>query len=153
MRPLEFNGENVGDGIVVEWNSNYDLLAGMFSQDKTTKEEYLGAASPLIERLDVLVNYFQTERKVLRATQVKEETVLARSHDPLREVAGIYGQVNDLPGAPYECNEVDELLLQVAGIAANIHVFYSPEHSATWNEASRLATGIGRGRRCGEWYE
>ena len=142
VRPLEFNGENVGDGIVVEWNSNYDLLAGMFSQDKTTKEEYLGAASPLIERLDVLVNYFQTELKVLRATQVKEETVLARSQDPLREVASIYGQVNDLPGAPYECNEVDELLLQVAGIAANIHVFYSPEHSATWNEASRLAQAL-----------
>ena len=50
--------------------------------------------------------------------------------------------MNDLPGAPYECNEVDELLLQVAGIAANIHVFYSPEHSATWNEASRLAQAL-----------
>ncbi len=112
-RPLEFSGENVGDGIVVEWNSNYDLLAGMFSRDKTTREEYLGAASQLIERLNALVKYFQTELKLLRATQVMEETFLARSQDPRREVASIYGQVNDLPGAPYECNEVDELLQRV----------------------------------------
>ncbi len=112
-RPLEFSGENVGDGIVVEWNSNYDLLAGMFSRDKTTKEEYLGAASQLIERLNVLVKYFQAELKALRAKQVTEETFLARSQDPRREVASIYGQVNDLPGAPYERNEVDELLQRV----------------------------------------
>ena len=141
-RPSQFRGENVGDGFVVDWNSNYDLLAGMFSQDKTTKEEYLGAATPLIERLDGLVRYLQAELKALKAKLVTEETFLARSHDPLREVAGIYGQVNDLPGAPYECKEVDELLLRVAGIADTIHFLYSPEYSARWNEAGRLAQAL-----------
>ena len=143
-RPSALPGENVGDGIIVDWNSNYDLLAGMFSQNETTKEEYLKEAIPLIEGLDTLIKYFQPALEALRTKRLTKDAFLRRSQDQLRQAASIYTEVNDLPGAPYECKEVDNLLQQVAGSVDNIQLLYSTEHSANWSDASRLAQSSGQ---------
>lgn len=137
-RPTALQGENVGDGVIVDWNSYYELLAGMFSQSESTKEEYLKSAIPLIECIDTLIKHFQSELEALKMKHLTNGEFLKRSQDQLQRAAALHTSVNDLPGAPYECNEVDKLLQQIAGNLDDMPLLYSAEHSTKSTDADRL---------------
>ncbi len=137
-RPTTYQGENVGDGTIVDWNSNYDLLADLFSKQESTKEEYLREATPLIEELEALILYFQQALSSAKTPQLARHEVVRRSQTQLQQAARIYREVNDLAGAPYECKEVDNLLQQVAGSIDNIPVLYSDSSMAKWSDENRL---------------
>ncbi len=141
-RPTTFQGENVGDGTIVDWNSNYDLLADLFSKQESTKEEYLKEATPLIEELEALILYFQQTLSSPERQQLARDAFVRRSQTQLQQAGRIYREVNDLPGAPYECKEVDNLLQQVAGNIDNIPILYSDNSSANWSDASRLYQAV-----------
>ena len=137
-RPTAFQGENVGDGIIVDWNPNYSFLAEMFSQHESTKEEYLAAAKLLIEESGLLIQFFRSSLEALDAGQLTKHEFLKHSQNKLDRAGTLYTEVGDLPGAPYECKEVDKLLQQVAGSVANIQILYTPNSSVDWSDASRL---------------
>ncbi len=138
QRPVAFSGENVGDGTIVDWNPNYSQLAEMFSMYEATKEEYLAAAGPLIEDLGSLIQYFHSALDALSSGQVQKETFLRQSQHQLDRATSIDTQVGDLPGAPYECKEVDNLLQQIAASVANVPILYSQRSAVDWSDASRL---------------
>ncbi len=135
-------GENVGDGLIVDWISYYADVARISAGSKATKEELLAAAEPLIELLDDLIQYLRKALNSLETSQLTKAEFLERSQGHLRKAAEAYREVGDLPSAPYECSEVDNLLQQIAGSVDNIPLLYSPESSAKWTDASRLSQAI-----------
>ncbi len=137
-RPTTFQGENIGDGTIVDWNSNHDLLADLLSKQESTKEEYLKAATPLIAELEALILYFQQALPSPERQQLARSAFVRRSQTQIQQAGCIYGEVNDLPGAPYECKEVDNLMQQVAGNIDNIAILYSDNSKAKWSDKNRL---------------
>ena len=49
--PHRFSGEEIGDGIIVEWSPNHQMLRNLSAQSTMSKEEYLNA----IESLEKIV--------------------------------------------------------------------------------------------------
>lgn len=141
-RPTALKGENVGDGLIVDWISYYADVARISAESKATKEEFLAAAVPLIELLDDLIQHFRKALNSLQKSQMTKAEFLERSQGHLRKAREAYSEVGDLPGAPYECSEVDNLLQQIAASVDNIPLLYSPKSSAKWTDASRLFQAI-----------
>ncbi len=138
-RPTAIKGENVGDGLIVDWISYYADVARISAESKATKEEFFAAAIPLIELLDDLIQYFRKALRSLETSQLTKAEFLERSQGHLRQAADAYREVGDLPVAPYECSEVDKLLLQIAGNIDNVRLFYATENPAKWSDANRLS--------------
>ena len=136
-QPTGFSGENIGDGIIADWNSNYDLLASLFSEQESTKEDYLKAATPLVEALDELITRFQSALRSSNGQHVARAAFVMRTQAQLQRAADVYREVSDLPGAPFECKEVDDLLQQVAGNIDNIPMLYSDNSRAKWSDRNR----------------
>ncbi|MDE2745001.1 MAG: DUF4365 domain-containing protein [Chloroflexota bacterium] len=137
-RPTAFQGENVGDGIIVDWNPNYDLMAGLFSEHESTKEEYLRAATPLVQGLEDLIEFFRQALRSLIGAEMTRGAFVRRSQAQLDNAAQIYREVVDMPGAPFECKEVDNLLQQAAGNIDNIPILFSETNEAKWSDERRF---------------
>ena len=49
--PFKLEGENVGDNIIVDWDSNYEFVSQLYAEEAVTKEEYLSRVLPLFHEI------------------------------------------------------------------------------------------------------
>lgn len=137
-RPSAFDGENVGDGIIVDWNIQYDLVAGLFSSNRSNKEEYLNLVLPLVQQLNDRLARLSSQLDRLSLDSISTAEFRSITQVDREDVTRLCREVSDLPTAPYECDAVDKLLQSAAGLADNISIFYAESASTNWTEESKL---------------
>ena len=137
-RPYPIKGENIGNGIILDWNSDYEKQAEFWKSLEVTKEEYLNKAIHLTEELIRL-----SEQVISKLTEVSDgetaETAFLVTEKPqLERIREIYGETGRLPLAPVECGEVHQKLLEIASYADNIALLYSDTGLEKWDKGSRI---------------
>ena len=71
-RPNVIRGENIGDGIIVDWNQGYRNSAGSFLKSlEVTNEDYLARALPLAEELISLSEIVATNSGICHETRLQ----------------------------------------------------------------------------------
>ena len=137
-KPTAMRGENIGDGIIVDWNKSYTESAEFWKSIEVTKEDYLSRAIPLAEELISLSEIVAIELAKMSQNETPESTFLARTKQKLGRISEIDGEIAHLPLGPVECKDVRQKLLDIACYADNIALFYSDTGLEKWDEGSRL---------------
>ena len=70
---------------------------------------------------------------------VSEEAFLSRTEKQRMRINQIEEELSDMPLAPYECNDVDEVFRRLAANLSNIALFYSERGRQTWASANQRA--------------
>ena len=143
-RPNVIRGENIGDGIIVDWNQGYRNSAGFLKSLEVTKEDYLARALPLAEELISLSEIVATELGNLSRNETSESTFLLRTKKKLVRIGEIDSEIAYFPLGPVECGDVRKKLLELIGYADNIAVFNSDTGIGNWDERSRLSQSMDR---------
>ena len=138
FRPNSFNGENIGDSVIVDWNENYEFYAKHAADNTLTKEDYLSAVLPIVDRLKGVFMKIQSSLEMLKRKGIIEKVFIETNSPLLVEVNEAYFEITDLAIAPYECREIDEKLQNFAALFHNIYVLYSENAIGKYDEASRL---------------
>ena len=137
FRPLEMEGEIVGEGIVVEWNPNYAALENLFSSEHSRKDEYLAELSPRVSEASVLLCVIEEAVGSMRDFGLSEEGFVERVAAQLARCRELYSESMDLPVAPFECRELAEQAHQLLALLDNIALLYADETKGTWNAEAR----------------
>lgn len=142
FRPMGFEGENVGDNVIVEWSSNYTLLAEYAATHTVTKEEYLSQVLPLIEALKTLLTAVEEPLLALSRGEIAETSFLSASQQPRKRINDIYFEISGMPLAPFECHDMDRKLESFVAYMDNISLYFSEKGLTTWDERSRLEQSL-----------
>lgn len=142
FRPLGFDGENVGDDIIVDWSATNDLVAKQVSRNRLSKEEYFARVMPIIEELKSLLGHLEAclvalDRGGIDKGRFRENSAKARSR-----AGKLYSEVSRLPVAPFECRDLDKKLGIGSGHLDNIEIYYADRNRMKWEEGVRLLQSL-----------
>jgi len=141
-RQLAFDGENVGDNVIVEWSLNYGFLADHVATNTLTKEEYLSKVLPLVEELKVLLASVEEQLLAVSRGELKEAAFLSTSEQSRKRINEIHCEVSDMSFSPFECCDMDARLESFVALLDNIASYYSEQGLETWDEPSRLGQSL-----------
>ncbi|MFH2064742.1 MAG: DUF4365 domain-containing protein [Pseudomonadota bacterium] len=141
-RPIDFDGENVGDNIIVDWSKDYNFLAIHVSNNTLTKEDYFTEVLPHIEELKTSLSVIEKGLVALSRTEIDESLFLASSNKWLQRINIIYSSINGLPYAPFECRDMDAKLESFISFLHNVWLFYSDTGRSKWDKKSRLKQSL-----------
>ncbi|MCH7875675.1 MAG: DUF4365 domain-containing protein [Gemmatimonadetes bacterium] len=142
FRPMGFDGENVGDHIIVDWSTNYDFLAQHVSTNTLSKEDYFSSVLPLIEELKTSLGAIENGLLALANNDTDEANFLASTEAARTRVDEVYFKLTDLPFAPFECRDMDTKLESFVTYLHNVWLFYSENGRTQWDAKSRLEQSL-----------
>ncbi|MBT5019772.1 MAG: DUF4365 domain-containing protein [Planctomicrobium sp.] len=142
FRPLGFDGENVGDNVIVDWSSNYDFLAELVATKTLSKEDWFAEVLPRIGELTSALNVIETHLLALSQGDIDEAAFITSTEGERKRIDEIYFELTDLPFAPFECNDVDEKVQSFVAYLHNIWLFYSENGRTKWDEKNRLEQAL-----------
>ncbi|WP_417910655.1 DUF4365 domain-containing protein [Candidatus Electronema sp. PJ] len=138
-RPAGFTGENVGDGITVDWNANYHEWSHLLSGRTGSKEEYLSEILPKAKEPKVLFDKIEKMLRKYKETCISEEEFIVLSKECLTRVSHLYRESTNLPfSAPFECRDVNQKFHSFISSLDNIWIHYAEESRNTWSKENRL---------------
>lgn len=142
FRPMSFDGENIGDSIIVDWNTDYDLLAEHVTLNTLSKEDYFAKVFPRIEELAPVLDIIEGQLLALSKGELDEPVFLVDTKLERNRINEIYFELTDLPFAPFECNDMDEKLHGFVAHLHNIWLLYSENGRTKRDEKSRLKQSL-----------
>ncbi len=142
FRPMGFDGENVGDNIIVDWSDNYNFLAEHVSTNTLTKEDYFSEVLPRIEELKTALTAIETHLLALANGECAESAFLAATDAERAIINEIYFEITALPFAPFECRDMDTKLESFVAFLHNIWLFFSDDGRTKWDQQSRLEQSL-----------
>lgn len=142
FRPVQIDGENIGDSIIVDWNTNYGFFSKYIAENTVEKEDYLAKILPLIEQLKSLLDITEGKLADVMNGEISEESFLAFTDLTRKQIDKLYFEISDLPFAPFECCEAGNKLKNFASHIHNIWIFYSDKGLAKWDDESRLSQAL-----------
>lgn len=141
-RPLAMEGENIGGGIFVEWNENYQFLAQLTSTDTLMKEDYLNLTIPWINELKQLLENVGSGLLSLKAGQISEDKFLDATYASRKQINKICTLISSMSTAPFECKPMDQCLECLIACMGNIVLHYSDKGREIWTAPIRLTMSL-----------
>ncbi len=117
----------------------YLELARHVATNTSTKSEYLGRIVPLSCEMSALLKVMEEQIAALSDNIVSEEAFLSRTEKQRMGINQIEEELSDMPLAPYECNDIDEVLQRLVANLGNIALFYSEQGRKNWARSSQRA--------------
>ena len=133
FQPSKFIGENVGDDIIVDWDSNYEFFSQRYAKDSVTKEEYFSRVLPLFHEIKEQLAIMRQKLDQLSRSEISEEMFLSSTRIARGCIDKIDSQVSLLPPAPYECSDLDQAFHPLVANVSNIALYYLDTGQKQWN--------------------
>jgi len=123
--PLGMNGEDIGDGIILQWNDSYQTMAQLYEKHSIKKTEYIG----IIDRVTKTIVSSVTEIKEL-VSKLKSKTISQQEYlNRMKEIQEIintqYSEGTSIGVAPFECKDLDLQFQSVIALADNFLIHFS----------------------------
>lgn len=142
FRPMGFDGENIGDQIIVDWSKNYEFMAKYVATNTLTKEAYFSEVLPRIDELKKILKLFEKTLIALSSREINETEFLHLTNVERKRLDEIYFELGDLSFAPFECKEIDQQLQSFVALLHNIWLYYSDYAHDKWDEKTRLEQSL-----------
>lgn len=143
FRPIGFEGENIGEDIIIDWNANYQEWSKFYSEGTASKEEYLSTILPIIDKLEVIFTKIVEMIAKYINNEIDEEEFILLTKEDLKQVHELYRESIDLPfSAPFECREVEDNFHDFISLFDNIRLFYDESYRDKWSKENRLHLSI-----------
>lgn len=123
--PDELQGENIGNGIIIEWNNSYQIIAKFYDENAMSKEYF-------VQKTDVIVGVITSQIEEAKEVidKLKDKTITEA--DFSKKMLKIQGIVNDnyhsgisLGAPPFECSDLGKQFQCLITMADNIVLPFS----------------------------
>jgi hypothetical protein len=126
-RPLKISGEEIVDGLVIEWSSNYNELLNSFNENALSKAEYLNLVIPFRESamniankiIDIFIRYCQKE--------ITEKDYIEKIQFYYPNIHQIDQKVMYMLIANIECKDHSNKFRELIATLGNIGLLFSEE--------------------------
>ncbi|MCI5212811.1 MAG: hypothetical protein D3910_29365, partial [Candidatus Electrothrix sp. ATG2] len=143
FRPVGFDGENVGDNIIVDWNDDYREWSQVLSECTGSKEDYLSTVLPIIDELKKLFQEISVDLSKYKDNEINEKKFIVLTREALKRIYELYRESIDLPfAAPFECRDVDQKFQNFVAALDNIRLHYDEDSRHNWTKENRLWLSI-----------
>ncbi len=142
FHPFKLEGENVGDNIIVDWDSNYEFVSQLYAEEAASKEEYLSRVLPLFPELKTQFATIPKQLDQLSGSRISENLFLSSTQRARECIDRINSQVSLLPPSPYECSDLDQAFHHVVALVSNIALHYSETGQEKWSKNIRRIESI-----------
>lgn len=137
--PFQWNGEDIGDGIIVDWGASPVASLVAIQNDDFRKEHYLDLVDPILETVERSLKGIQQALETWHAGAYEEDNFLDDTADVRSQIAEAYDTHSQSPEAPYECNDLDMPVGSLLAFAHNIVLFHNDRGRAKWTSALRAS--------------
>ncbi len=145
FRPSSFEGENIGDDIIVDWNTNYHEWSNFYSEGTASKEKYLSITLPIFESLVIIFGKIVELLTKYKANEIDEEKFILLTKEDLKQIYAFYRESIDLPfSAPFECREVEDNFQAFVALLDDIRLFYDESSRNNRSKEDKLYLSIER---------
>lgn len=130
--PTRLTGEDVGDGIIVDWEQS--PLAGLSDQGQSdfNKEHYLDLVDPIITQVTENLVDIGRALKAWQSGASSEASFLAETEAVRQQISTAYGAHSNSPEPPYECHELDGPVGSMLAYAHNIVLHHNERGVEIW---------------------
>ena len=91
----------------------------------------------MVEELSSLLTNIEVQLSALFRGTASEESFLIKTERTRARIVEIEDEVFDMPLAPFECNQVDQVFKTLLASCSNIALFYSERGRETWKDVNR----------------
>lgn len=135
--PIQIKGEDIGNGIILNWKDEYDEISKILNSFKITKEDFL-------EKLDnILLPTKDIVEQLILLTEKYEKGKLEENHyvNTMKKLevklTELYIEAGDIGLAPSECADLSQQFQNLMAIAHNIVLPFSENGFKTWKKCER----------------
>lgn len=112
--PIEFNGEELSSGLVVEWNDNLDQLLLLLDLSGGSKAEYLAFFQPLMPELRQLVF------KYVKCVWLAQSVSYSEFQNDAETMQKLFAEA---PNAPAQCRRLSSRLAELEASFDNARIY------------------------------
>ena len=138
FRPMGFDGENIGDQIIMDWSMNYESMAKLVSDNTLSKEDYFAEVLPRIEELKTILAVLDGNLNQLGSQTIDEATFLKSTDTERKRLDNLYDELGAIAFAPFECEQMDQKLQSFVAYLHNVWLYYSDSARDKWDSETRL---------------
>lgn len=135
--PIRFSGEEIGNGIIVEWSPNHQMLRNLTAQSTLSKEDYLDAVFSYLKIVSSLVNEARDLTADINARKISSGNYIERMIILESKVTECYMSSGNMGLAPLECRDVSQRFNSAMSFAHNVLLPFSERGLSTWQEPNR----------------
>lgn len=135
--PQKFEGEDIGDDIIIRWSERYTTLRRFYQKHTARKEDYLQQLHELLDALQPLVQETLRLTNSVEAEAISEEEYSEGMRLLEPKITGLYMKSSEMDLAPYECQHINSSFKSAISFAHNIVLPFSPAGSKTWGTKQR----------------
>lgn len=149
--PSPLTGEDVGDGIIVDWEQS--PMAGLIenSHGDFDKEHYLDLVDPIVALVTrCLAEIRQALQKWLSGASI-EANFLSETKSARQQISDAYDALANSPEAPYECHDLDAPVGRMLAYAHNIVLYHNERGIELWTAQVRrqmTASALDNASKC-----
>ncbi|MFP4124940.1 MAG: DUF4365 domain-containing protein [Coleofasciculus sp.] len=136
-RPVEINGSNIGENIVIDWSTNYKALADHYKRNTLNKENYLEISLRLLEQTKQLIQEIKEILVYSDKNTINSKVFTQKMVDFESQLTEIYQKSMNIGESPLECKDFANKFSCVMSSAHNIVLPFSESGLKTWEESKR----------------
>ena len=135
--PIRVDGENIGDGIIIDWNKGYGEFATILDSQRITKENYLDSMNRIFHHTKLIVNQTIELTNMFKHEQLVETNYLVCMSKLEPEMEKLYSEAIRFGIAPIECSDLSQRFQSLMAISHNITLPFSGQGLEVWAESNR----------------
>lgn len=130
--PIRLAGEDVGDGLIVDWEQS--PLAGLSDEGQSDfdKEHYLDLIEPMLEQVVRSLGDIGHAMEKWKSGANSEAIFLSETEAARQQISGAYDVHTSCPEPPYECLELDGPVGSMLAYANNIVLHHNERGIEIW---------------------
>lgn len=137
-RPFKLKGEDLGDGLVIEWSGMYASISKLHASHTLAKEEYLQLADRLLATLPEAHDRLARGVASVAASRLDERRFIESVGGELALIGAADRELQDSGFAPYECTDLDLKLSSYVSHLGNVVLYFTAEEFLSRDQANRL---------------
>ncbi|WP_031517760.1 toll/interleukin-1 receptor domain-containing protein [Desulfofalx alkaliphila] len=136
-RPLQLNGTDKVDDIVIQWNQSYEGLKKAYKSYVGTKEEILDKTDKILSEMCDHSKRAAATFKQYNESLISEEEFIKAMQDMEDRVRKLYIDSTNIPLPTEELKNYLDICNNVFTIIDNMFMYYSDKGINTWDSSSR----------------
>ena len=135
--PLSLQGQDIGDHLIVDWSSQYEVMAQYYHEHSLTKEYFLEQMTKILEPTKEIITQAITLTNTYNNKGIDNQVYIQKMSVLEKPLRDLYSQAGELGGVPVECNDLEQRFQSLMCFANNIGFYFSEKGLTTWTGTNR----------------
>jgi hypothetical protein len=135
--PLKIDGEDIGDGIIIDWNKNYIESAIVANSYRLAKEDYLDMMHKILNGTKSCISQARKLTAMFDQKQKNEASYISNMFQLETQIDKFYFQAIRIGAAPIECSDLSQCFQSLMATSHNITLFFSEKGLEIWEGSNR----------------